>query len=252
MRKPMKVVANRSKSLIGGREMLRRSLGSAILFVGGIALSGCASAGPAPIFRPPPDAGALARAAQAASAVERSYRIVFEWSMLERGARYSGTGVGRIAPPHHAKLDLFLSNAESVASAVLVGDALTVRSDRSARLPSSPLLWGALGVFQPGPAASQVGSSGAETDTLDELRYLGSGSGEELLYFLRGDRIEGMEVFRDGRRIEELKLTYVEGERFPRVAKYRSLDPNDLRELEIVLETVEYVETYPADTFVRP
>jgi hypothetical protein len=87
---------------------------------------------------------------------------------------------------------------------------------------------------------------------LAELRYLGSGSGEELLYHLRGDRIEGMEVLRDGRRIEELKLTYVEGVRFPRIAEYRYLDPNDLRSLTIGLETVDYVETYPADTFLLP
>jgi hypothetical protein len=172
--------------------------------------------------------------------------------MLERGARYSGTGVGNIAPPYQAKLSLFRSNTENVAIAVLVGDELRVRSDADARLPSSPLLWGALGVFRPGAAASHVGRWESESGSLAELRYLGSGSGEELLYHLRGDRIEGMEVLREGRRIEELKLTYVEGERFPRVAEYRYLDPSDLRELRIVLETVEYVETYPADTFLLP
>jgi hypothetical protein len=182
--------------------------------------------------------------------VDRPYRIIFEWSMLERGARLSGIGVGRVAPPYEAKLDLYLSNNESVAIATLVGDELAVRSDGSTRLPNSPLLWGALGVFRPGPAVSQGGRW--EPNGAVELRYLVPGNGEELLYHLRGDRIEGMEVLRGGRRIEELKLTPSEGERFPRIAEYRSHDPNDLRELTIVLETVEYVETFPADTFLLP
>jgi hypothetical protein len=212
--------------------------------------SGCASAGPAPVLTPPPDAGALARSAQTASALDRSYRIEFEWSMLERGARMSGIGVGRIAPPYSAKLDLYLSNAENVAIATLVGDELTVRSDGGTRLPNAPLLWAALGVFRPGQASSQGGRW--EPDGAAELRYLVPGQTEEILYHLRGNRVEAMEVVRNGRRAEELKLTTVEGERFPRIAEYRNLDPNDLRELRIVLETVEHVETYPADTFLLP
>jgi len=250
MRKTMKAGTTRSKPGFGRRTALGVTLWAGVLIVGGMALTGCATPGPAPIQQPPPDAGALARAAGASSAVERPYRVVFGWSMLERGARYSGTGVGNLAPPYHAKLSLYRSNAENVAIAVLVGDELAIRSDGSARFPSSPLLWGALGVFRTGPAASQGGRW--ESNGAAELRYLLPGTGEELFYHLRGDRIESMEVVRDGRRIEELKLTYVEGERFPRVAEYRFLDPNDLRELRIVLETVEYVETYPADTFILP
>lgn len=234
--------------------LIRRRTGNrgchhaAIAILGAVALVGCASGGPPPVQTPPPDAGALARSAQAASVLDRPYRIVFEWSMLERGARMSGTGVGRIAPPYSARLDLYLSNAESVAIATLVGDDLAVRSDGGTRLPTAPLLWAALGVFRPGQASSQGGRW--EPDGVAELRYLVPGRGEELLYHLRGSRIEGMEVVRDGRRMEELKLTFVEGERFPRISEYRNLDPNDLRELRIVLETVEHVETFPTDTFL--
>lgn len=170
--------------------------------------------------------------------------------MLERGARMSGVGVGRIAPPYSAKLDLYLSNNESVAIATLVGDELVVHSDGGTRLPPAPMLWGALGVFRPGPAASTGGRW--EPNGAAELRYLVAGQEGELLYHLRGNRVEAMEVVREGRTTEELKLTNAEGERFPRVAEYRNLDPNDLRQLTIVLETVEHVETYPADTFLLP
>ena len=220
------------------------------LLAGALLLGGCASAPVVPVEEQPPlDAGALARRVEAATALDRPYRIFFRWSIQEPGARMSGTGVHNVEPPDRAALFLFLTNGELAARATMIGDQLRVIADRDTRIPPAPLLWGALGIFRPGTSVLQGGEW--ERGGSAGLRYR-TGAGEDLNFHLRGSRIEGVDLLRQGRVWEELKLTAVEGERFPRVAEYRHLDPNDIRSLRIELDTVEYVESYPASTFVLP
>jgi hypothetical protein len=208
----------------------------------GVLIAGCASA-PPQAAQPPIDAGQLASAAIRASTLDAPYRLVFDWALNEPGSRLRGRGVARIEPPYRARLDLFLSNGERVAAAAVVGDSYTLARGSRTELPPPALLWGSLGVFRPGDF-SQLRGGRWESTGVAELRYLPPGGGE-LLYRLRGDRIERMEVLRGDRASEELRLVHVEGERFPREATYRHLE--EVRELRITLESIEHVEAYPTD-----
>lgn len=203
---------------------------------------GCATARPAPVA-PPVDAGQVALAASRASQLDAPYRIVFQWSSTEPGRRLDGEGVARVEPPYHARLDLFSSNGERVAAAALNDDDLRVSADAQTEIPPAPLLWGALGVFRPAVGSGLVGGR-MYPDGAIETRYLSPGGGE-IRFRLRNNRIERIEVLQGGSTREELTLQRAEGERFPRRATYRDL--REVRELQITLESVENVESYPTD-----
>ncbi len=149
--------------------------------------------------------------------------------------------MARIEPPSLARLDLFTSNGERVAAAAIDGDALRVAEGGQAEVPPPALLWGTLGVFRPGSGSGLTGGRQYENGEL-ELRYQPS-AGRELLYRLRDDRIERIEVLQSGQAREEVTLVHVDSERFPRQATYRHLE--EVRELRITLESVEHVESYP-------
>jgi hypothetical protein len=211
---------------------------AASLFVVG----SCAST-PPPVAEPPLDAGQLASAASRASSLDSPYRLVFSWTYNEPGTRIGGRGVARIEPPYRARLDLFLSNGELAAAASVEGDNYRILAERQAELPPPALLWGTLGIFRPGDL-SRLRGGRWESSGVAELRYF-SAMGGDLIYSLRGNRVERVELLQGERVNEELRLVRVEGERFPREATYRHL--GDVRELRITLEEVENVETYPSD-----
>jgi hypothetical protein len=75
------------------------------------------------------------------------------------------------------------------------------------------------------------------------LRYLMPEG--ELQYRLRDDLVERIDVLVEGGTVEELSLARGVGEQFPRRATYRHLA--EVRELEMTLESVEDVESYPTD-----
>ncbi len=191
----------------------------------------------------PPNAREVALSATEASSLDAPYRLVFEWSILEPGSRLGGRGVARIEPPALARLDLFASNGERIAAVAVDGDVLRVADDIQAEVPPPPLLWGTLGVFHPGSGSGLQGGRQYENGNL-ELRYQPRGGGE-ILYTLRDNRIERIDVRRGGQAWEEVTLVLVEDERFPRQARYRHLE--EVRELSITLESVEHVESYPTD-----
>ena len=205
-------------------------------------VSGCASAPPQPTT-PPPDANQIALAATRVSELDAPYRLFFEWSVVEPGTRLNGRGVARIEPPYLARLDLFTSNGERIAAAALDGGTLRVAQDIQTEMPPPALFWGTLGVFRPGFGVGLTGGSRFPNGDV-ELRYQGA-DGTELLYRLRSNRIERIDVRRGGRAREEVALARADGERFPRRATYRHLD--EVRELSITLETVEHAESYPTD-----
>ena len=234
-------MANRMRSLTLSRALL---LGPACL---SIALaSACSSPPPAPPPAPALDAGQVASAAERRTAIDAPYRITFEWSAVEPGARMSGRGVARIEPPYRARLDLFADNGEWVAVAVLQGDDLRVADGAQTSIPPAALLWGALGIYRPGAASLTGGRLFPEGDL--ELRYLIPGG--ELQYRLRDDLIERIEILGGGSAVEELALARGAGERFPRRATYRHLA--EVRELQMTLESVEDVEAYPTDIWTSP
>ncbi len=202
---------------------------------------GCAGMSGVPAAAPP-NAGTFASTAREASRLDVPYRLVFEWSITEPGRRLAGGGAARIQPPGLARIDLFSSNGERVAAASLDGDEVRLAGSAGTKLPSPALLWGSLGVYRPGGMRLTGGL--LYPDGTLELRY-SDGLAGELRYTLDGDRIERIDVLRDGRASEEVQLALVEGERFPRRAVYRHLE--DVRELSITLESVEHVETYPTD-----
>ena len=204
-------------------------------------VAGCATSAAAPAG-PPPNAGQVALSATQASSLDVPYRIMFEWSIIEPGSRLRGRGVARIEPPALARLDLFATNGERVAAAALDGDILRVADDIQTQVPPPALLWGTLGVFHPGGIGLAGGRQYPDGEL--ELRYRAEG-GRELLYTLRDDRIERIDVIRGGRTTEEVTLVRVESERFPRRATYRHLE--EVRELRITLESVEHVESYPTN-----
>jgi hypothetical protein len=204
--------------------------------------SACSTPPPAPTPAPTLDAGQVASAAERRSSIDAPFRITFEWSATEPGARMSGRGLARVEPPYRARLDLFADNGEHVAAAVLDGDDLRVAAGAQTSIPPAPLLWGALGVFRPGFGTALAGGRVYPGGEL-LLRYLMPGG--ELEYRLRDDLVEGINLMVEGSTVEELSLARGAGERFPRRATYRHLV--DVLELEMTLESVEDVESYPTD-----
>jgi hypothetical protein len=220
-----------------------RSTGFAVAIIAlSATIGGCASSAP-PVAQPPIDAGQVALSAERSSSLDAPYRLVFEWSLTEAGARLNGRGVARVEPPYRARLDLFLSNGERVAAAAMVGEDFRIAAGGRTELPSPAFLWGALGVFRPGDFSALRGGRW-QSNGEAELRYQFPAGGD-LLYHLSGSRIQRMELLRGERPAEEVRLIRVDGERFPRAATYRHLE--QVRELRITLESVEHVEAYPSD-----
>ncbi len=227
-----------------GPSRARLSAGVVTGLLAALGAWGCGP-GPAPAAAPAIDAGTLGRQAEQVSALDGSYRILFDWTLNEPGMRLQGRGVARVEGPFRARLDLFTANGERVASAALVDDEMRVPQGMADFVPSAPLLWGTLGVFRPGPGAP------AEATRADGersfIRYRMAGGGE-ISYFLLDRRLDRMEVVSAGGVREELRLTRDRGERFPREAVYRHHGAT--RELRLALEAVEHVEAYPSDIWV--
>jgi hypothetical protein len=207
-------------------------------------LGGCGTP-PAPAPAPTIDAGALGRQAEDLSVLDASYRILFQWSLVEPGRRLNGRGVARVEAPYRARLDLFASNGERVAAAALVEDELRIPPGMGEFIPGASLLWGSLGVFRPGPGTLAVEATRNSGDQAS-IRYRIAGGGE-LAYQLRDRRVERLDVVSAEGLREELRLTRHPAERFPREAVYRHHGAT--RELRIALESVEHVEAYPSDVW---
>jgi hypothetical protein len=208
-------------------------------------VAGCASA-PPPAAAPPVDAGAVQREAEERSALDHPYRLVFEWEFQEPGVRVRGRGVARVEPPYRARLDLFGPNGDRIAAASLVNDRLEVPVGLASAIPPAPMLWGALGIFRPGPGlyGATATRSGADQS---EIRFR-SADGGEIRIALAGERIRQIDRTGDSGSREELRVRFGESdERFPRESIYR--DVSSVRELRITMESVEQVESFPPDVW---
>jgi len=212
--------------------------GMMLLFIA----TGCGGAAPGPEPRPL-DASQLAQRAERASALDSSYRLVFEWSYNEPGTRIQGRGVARMEPPYRARLDLFNRGGDRITSAALVDGDVRIPEGLPSFLPPPTLFWGALGVFRPDRGMGLAGGSWRR-DGLAELRYVPGGNSDMLIRLLNS-RVQEIVHRSNGQAVEELRLQMVDGERFPREATYRDL--RQTRELKMTLESVEHVESYPSD-----
>ena len=218
----------------------RRLFALAIL---AIALA-CGAPPPPPPPPPPIDAAGLALRLEARGLLERPTRILFEWSMSDRDARFRGRGVARLEPPYKARLDLFLANGETAVRAALVGDELRLpRGTAAGLVPPAEMLWGTLGVFRPSTDARLLGGE-TLSDGRTALRYRRP-DGIELRYVIGDGGVEEIERLRDGSVVERIALTTTSGERYPAEGTYRNMA--EFRELRLTRGTVELVESYPPD-----
>ncbi len=169
---------------------------------------------------------------------------MFDWSINEGGARFAGKGVARVEPPYRARLDLFLGNGELVAQSALVDDDLRLPPGTPEGLiPPAPLLWASFGVFKPGLVPRLLGGEATAENTV-RLRYDIPGQ-RELFYWLEDGRISAAEILRDGRTEERVQVTWEGTDGPPSVANYRNVAA--FRELEVEVESIEYVEPFPPE-----
>lgn len=224
-------------------ERAEAGLAAALLLSAAFLLSGCGKPPPPPPA-PEIDARQESLVAEALSRPERPTRVIFRWSAQEPGFRASGDGVVRMEPPYKARLDLFMGNGEGVGRAALVRDELRLPPEAvEVPLPPPALFWATLGVFRPGPGSALLGASAEDGGTL--LRY-GFVDGHRLHYLMNGRRIRRVELLRDGNVEEEVRLDWEGAEgRVPAQARYR--DMRATRELNLTLEGIEDVESYPPD-----
>jgi hypothetical protein len=211
-----------------------------------LAIAGLAACVPA--VASPDDAAdpALAEQAAATTAPMQPIQIVFDWSLRERDARFSGRGSARVAPTYQARLDLFGPRGETYLAAALIGTELRLAAtgNASAELPPPELLWTVLGVFH-APENAQLLRSTDDGTTL-RLEY-GLG-GERWRYrFTNGRLVHAeWEAGRASRRTVELRGAAEYG--LPREALYR--DHAEFRELTLTLDQVYEVDAFPPDIFV--
>jgi hypothetical protein len=207
--------------------------------------AGCAAAMQAPAE--PPDPAHAERVAQA-SAPAQPFQVIFDWSLRERDARFSGRGSARIAPDYRARLDLFGPRGETYVAAALVGTdlAITAAQDASGELPPPELLWTVLGTFHP-PAGAELVRTDVDGSSLLLEYTLGR---ERWRFRFTDDRLVHAEwdAGRAGRRTVELRGRETLG--LPAVAVYR--DITEFRELTLTLNEVHEVDSFPPHIFAVP
>lgn len=212
-------------------------ISSAATFFGlALLLSGCAGRGlPATV-----DAGVAADAITG-TAPDRPLRVIFDWTILDGGARFNGSGAARIEPPYRARLDLFGPRGEGYLSAALVESDLRLPGGTPAvPLPPPAMIWAALGVVAPPESAVLVGTRVNPDRT--ELYYDVAES--RLRYTLRGGRLSSARWDGPGRRMA-LELTGSIEPGLPAGAYFR--DASAGMELKLNLEQVDEVEPYPPE-----
>ena len=198
-------------------------------------------------FAPGPPAPLIAQRLVSATAPARPLQIVFDWSLRDREARFSGAGAARVQPPYQGRLDLFGPRGETYLSAAVVDGQLRLPPGAPTdALPPAALLWAALGVLHPPADAELLGTS-----TSTEGTFLEYGRGDERWRFrLQDDKLRHAEWVSgaDGRRTVELDGDGGSG--LPQRALYR--DWTAFRELELILTQIDEVDAFPDDIFTIP
>jgi len=224
----------------------RRSVWAVALVLAGVAsVAACASGSGVATVAPLPDPGSSLDSLQSRTEPESPARIFFEWSLTEEGVRVSGRGVARVAPPDRARLDLFLSNGEAVAGAILVGDDLTLPVSLPGDiLPPAELLWGTIGTIRLGAGAEVIQGDELQDGGLRLVARLPDGA--SVRYEVLDGRVRRIEQLTAGGTVVKTLVARHEPEgRVPAEATYRDLTA--FRELILTRDGMEDVDGFPAD-----
>jgi hypothetical protein len=228
------------RALISGKH--RRHL----LIVGLLANVGCGATRLAPpAGQPAPDPAGLVEEIRANTQPSTPIQVNFAWTLDERGSRVRGNGVVR-SEENRIRLDLFGPRGDTYLIAALVGDEYRVppQLTETIALPSSTLLWGALGILNPPPGGTLASAS--LTDEHVDLRFTAAGDQQFVYSYARLDaglyRLDRLQ--RAGRQgvLETVALDYAPDAGLARV-HYR--DWSAFRDLTLDIETIRPATTFP-------
>lgn len=207
------------------------------------ALGGCAATGGA--ADAPPDPSAAAALAQATSP-EYRLEVQFDWNMVDRDARFGGRGLLRLDRAERARVDLFGPRGETLAAAIMDGDAMRVVPQQAASLlPPPALLWAALGAFS---EPEDMPLTATRVDGDDTTLEYGRDRTRWTFRFT-GSALRSTEwTDGDGRRTVE--LTGNAGFGVPRDAAFR--DWIEFRELSLSVTAIEERASFDAYTWILP
>jgi hypothetical protein len=214
---------------------------------GVLLLAGCAStqSGPSTGTGSTAPNPAFESAATTATEPKQRLRIVFDWSLQEREAKFSGSGAIRAEPPYHVRLDLFGPRGEGYLSAALVDWDLRLPPGAPTDvLPPPAMLWSVFGVFRAPQGAQLVSTKGDAANT--ELVY--RAGDQSWTFTLANNRVTKAEWNgpAQGRQTVEIRDYGMRG--LPSTVVYR--DWRAFRELSVTLTQVSDVaDPFPPNTW---
>ncbi|MEX1184590.1 MAG: hypothetical protein WEF86_15380 [Gemmatimonadota bacterium] len=225
------------------RERASVRIGVCALIAGATA---CAAAGgPGSPGSSPPDPAVEARVI-GSTRQERRLQVVFDWSMQDRDARFSGRGLLRLDRGERARVDLYGQRGETVAAAVLERDVMrVVPQEAAALLPPPALLWSVLGTFRPPAGAPLVATQADGGETI--LVY---GREDATWQFVFADDVLRSTEWTAGGRRRTVELSGSAGTGLPREAQFR--DWTEFRELSLSVVEVEERTAFEADVWILP
>ena len=205
-----------------------------------LGLAACASGGIPGTLDPE-----VATRAIAETAPDRTLRVIFDWELLDGGARFTGDGVARIQPPYRVRLDLFGPRGDGYLSAVAVGMELRLPAGAAeAPLPPPTLMWAVLGVVRPPDDARLAGTRTSVERT--EIWY--DLADATLRFVLQDGRLRSAVLRGDGRHMAvELSGRAASGD-LPGTAYFR--DPSGGTELRITVDQTDEVDAYPPEIWI--
>lgn len=207
-----------------------------------LSAAACASGG-ATTGAPDPE---VEQRLEAATAPAQRAQVVFEWSMTDRDARFSGRGVLRADSGYRARVDLFGPRGETLAAAIVDGATMrVVPQAAAAMLPPPAMLWSSLGVFRRPTDAPLTGTrASAEGIALQYTRDRAQWS-----FQFEEDRLRATE-WTDGSGRRTVQLTGAASLGFPGQAVFR--DWTEFRELTLRVTDVEENAVFDPDVWILP
>lgn len=189
---------------------------------------------------------AVAARLEQATRPDTRLHVVFEWNMTDRDARFSGQGVLRLDTTYRGRVDLFGPRGETLAAAIVEGDAMrVVPLQAGALLPSPAMLWSLLGAFRPPVGAALSGTivDGAATVlqyTQDPVRWS---------FRFENGALRSTE-WTNGTARRTVTLSGSTGGGLPAETTFR--DWSEFRELTLRVTNVEEKTAFEPDVWILP